>query len=70
MEHRGGKIKQLLTRFDYCRLQPGDVTTFLVDHANAVSGRDEEATRMFEEEPGKAASSITIYILDVVHVHI
>ncbi|POM66658.1 Oxidoreductase [Phytophthora palmivora] len=32
-------------------IQPGDVTTSLVDHANAVSGVDEEATKMFEEEP-------------------
>ncbi|KAG6578095.1 putative oxidoreductase [Phytophthora cinnamomi] len=32
-------------------IQPGDVTTFLVDHANAVSGVDEEAAKMFDEEP-------------------
>ncbi|KUF98529.1 bZIP transcription factor 1 [Phytophthora nicotianae] len=32
-------------------IQPGDVTTSLVDHANAVSGVDEEATKMFNDEP-------------------
>ncbi|KAG1696299.1 hypothetical protein DVH05_018846 [Phytophthora capsici] len=35
-------------------IQPGDVTTFLVDHANAVSGVDDEAAKLFDEEPGKA----------------
>ncbi|KAL3666022.1 hypothetical protein V7S43_008815 [Phytophthora oleae] len=31
----------------------GDVATFLVDHANAVSGVDEEAAKLFDEEPGE-----------------